>query len=224
MSKLISPSLICTDLCNLESEIREIEALGATLLHVDIIDGVYSPDMPLGIETVRQLRKRTKLEFDVHLMSTNNAPYVDLLLQSGIQRLAFQTDYEKRPNILLRKIRAAGVKAGIAIAPETALESIYPLLPLCDFVLIMRIDAGYAHLSGQNVYPHADRKIAQLKAYAQENCLSFEIEVDGRVDLESMRTLAQAGADVFVSGSRGLFDAKHSRAENWKLMTEVLSL
>ena len=96
ITKRISPSLICMDLCNLEKEIRSLEALGCDMLHIDIIDGIYSPDMPLGISTVKQLRKCTDMTFDAHLMAANNAPYVDLLLECGVDRLCFHTEFEKR--------------------------------------------------------------------------------------------------------------------------------
>ena len=218
--KKLSPSLICMDLCNLEREIQRLESLGITLLHIDVIDGIYSPDMPLGIETVKQLRQRTNLEFDVHLMSVHNEPYVDLLLDVGVQRLCFQTEYEKRPTILLRKIRSKGVKAGIALAPETPLCAVKEILPLCDFVLIMRIDAGYAHLPGQNVYPSADQKVSELRKYATEQGLNIEIEIDGRVDKECMEKLSCA--NIFVSGSRGLFFKDRTWEENWEILKEVL--
>ncbi|MBQ8310255.1 MAG: ribulose-phosphate 3-epimerase, partial [Clostridia bacterium] len=166
--KNIAPSLICMDLCNLEQEISFLEKIGCRMLHVDIIDGIFSPDMPLGIDMIRQIRKKTDMVLDSHLMSTNNAPYIDLLLNCGIDRLCFHPEFEARPSILLRKIRAAGVKAGLAISPETTVESVRYLLPLCDFVLLMRIDAGYAHLQGQIVYPQTEEKICILQRYIKE--------------------------------------------------------
>ena len=222
MKKTISPSLICMDLCNLEREVKSLEALGCDMLHVDIIDGVYSSDMPLGIETVRRLRKLTNLTFDAHLMSVNNTPYVELLLESGVDRLCFHTEYEARPTILLRKIKSAGIKAGIAISPETTIDSIEYLLPLCDFVLLMRIDAGYAHLPGQIVYPQINEKIAILKKYMEKYNMSLEIEVDGRVGFDETEELLSEGVDTFVSGSKGLFDKQNTRETNWQKLKDIL--
>ena len=220
--KRISPSLICMDLCNLQSEIEKLEKIGCDMLHVDIIDGIFSPDMPLGINTVRQLRKISNLEFDTHLMSINNTPYVEMLLESGVDRLCFHPEYEKRASILLRKIRAKGVKAGLAINPEISIESIRYLLPLCDFVLLMRIDAGYAHLPGQIVYPQTEEKIALLQKYMKEYGISFEIEVDGRVGFEETEQLLKKGADTFVSGTKGLFFGSDSLENNWSKLQKII--
>ena len=222
MKKQIAPSLICMDLCNLQSEVKFLEAIGCEMLHVDVIDGIFSPDMPLGIETVRRLRKLTQMTFDTHLMSVNNPTYVDLLLECGIDRLCFHPECEQRPSILLRKIRAAGVKAGLAISPETTVESIRYLLPLCDFVLLMRIDAGYAHLSGQIVYPQTDEKLDLLKRYRTEMGLSFELALDGRMGFEETKYFLEKDVDVFVSGTKGVFHPDHTREENWDQLQEIL--
>jgi ribulose-phosphate 3-epimerase len=221
--KRISPSLICMDLCNLAGEVAELEALGCDMLHVDVIDGIFSPDMPLGVETVRRLRARTKMIFDAHLMSVNNAPYVDLLLESGIDRLCFHTEYEPRPSILLRKIKAAGVKAGLAVSPETKIEEIEYLLSLCDFVLLMQIDPGYAHLPNQIVYPQTNEKIAVLRRYMEKYGIEIEIEVDGRVGFEETRELMKIGADTFVSGSKGVFSPNGTIEENFAKLQKILN-
>lgn len=221
-TKRISPSLICMDLCNLQSEIKKLEKIGCDMLHVDIIDGIFSPDMPLGINTVRQLRTISDITFDAHLMAVNNTPYIEMLLESGVDRLCFHTEYEQRPSILLRKIRAKGVKAGIAISPETTVESIRYLLPLCDFVLLMRIDAGYAHLSCQIVYPQIEEKIELLQKYMKEYGISFEIEVDGRVGFEETKHLLEAGVDTFVSGTKGLFFDGDAFENNWNKLQQII--
>ena len=220
--KQISPSLICMDLCNLQQEVKSLEQLGCKMLHIDIIDGIFSPDMPLGINVVKELRNITGMIFDTHLMSVNNMPYVDMLLDCGIDRLCFHTEYEARPSIVLRKIKSAGVKAGIAISPETTIESVKYLLSLCDFVLLMRIDAGYAHLPGQTVYPQTEEKIELLNNLKTKYNLDFEIEVDGRVGFEATKELLAAGVDTFVSGSKGLFCSGHSREENWGILQKIL--
>ena len=220
--KNIAPSLICMDLCNLEQEIRFLEQLGCRMLHVDVIDGIFSPDMPIGIDTIRQMRKKTDMILDTHLMSTNNAPYVDLLLGCGIDRLCFHPEFEARPSILLRKIRAAGVKAGLAISPETTVESVRYLLPLCDFGLLMRIDAGYAHLPGQLVYPQTEEKIDILQRYVKEYG-PLEIALDGRMGFEETEHFSALGVTSFVSGTRGIFHPQGSREENWERLQEILA-
>ncbi len=218
MENCISPSLICMNLCNMKQEIKELENLGCKMVHIDIIDGRFSLDMPLGIGAVKQLRQYTNMLFDVHLMSVENTPYIDMLIDAGVDRICFHTEYEPRPSILLRKIKAANIKAGIAISPETTLDSLRCLLPLCDFVLIMRIDPGYAHLQGQKVYPFADEKIAYLRSLYP----NVEIEVDGRVGFEDMPKLLELGANTFVSGTKGLFCPENSRSDNFKLLENIL--
>ena len=218
MKNLISPSLICGDLINLENQIKEFENLGCEMIHIDIIDGRFSPDMPLGIGTVKNLRKCTDLIFDVHLMSVDNEPYIDLLIDAGADRICFHTEYAQRPNILLRKIKAAGIKCGIAISPETTVDSLKHLFPLCDFVLIMRIDPGYAHLAGQGVYNFTDDKISDIRKMYPD----LEIEVDGRVGFEETKHLLKLGCNTFVSGSKGFFCKENSKEENFKKLKEIL--
>lgn len=219
--KNIAPSLICADLCNLQSEVCELESIGCKMLHVDIIDGIFSPDMPLGVGTVKKLRKMTGMIFDAHLMSVNNQHYAEMLL-TCVDRLCFHIEYEARPAILLRKIKEAGVKAGLAVSPETPIEQIEYLLPLCDFVLLMRIDAGYAHLAGQNVYPQTEEKIAKIREYEKKYGISLEIEVDGRVGFNETETLLKHGVDTFVSGTKGIFERSDSRANNLAKLQKIL--
>ena len=218
----IAPSLICMDLCNLEQEIKSLEELGCEMLHVDVIDGLFSPDMPLGVETVRKLRERTNMVFDTHLMSVNNAPYVDMLLTCGIDRLCFHPECETRPSILLRKIRATGVKAGLAISPEITIESIRYLLDLCDFVLLMRIDAGYAHLPGQIVNTQTKEKIQQILDYGKQSGHTPEIGIDGRVGFEETAEFLRLGVNTFVSGTKGIFHPDHTRQENWDRLQTII--
>ena len=220
--KNIAPSLICADLCNLASEVAELESIGCRMLHIDIIDGIFSPDMPLGVSTVKKLRSLTGMSFDTHLMSVNNQPYVDMLLECGIDRLCFHSEFEARPSILLRKIKAAGVKAGLAVSPETKIEAIEYLLPLCDFVLLMRIDAGYAHLAGQNVYPQTEEKIAKIHEYERKYGIELEIEVDGRVGFAETEALSKLGVDTFVSGTKGVFAPSAARAENFERLQKII--
>lgn len=220
--KTIAPSLICTDLCDLRAETAALERIGCTMLHIDIIDGIFSPDMPLGIGTVKSLRDFCSMVMDVHLMAVDNTPYVDMLLNVGIERLCFHPEYEARPSILLRRIRAAGVKTGLAVNPETKIEQIEYLLPLCDYILLMRIDAGYAHLAGQAVYPQTEEKIGKLHTYAKKYNISLEIEVDGRVGFAETEALARLGVNTFVSGTKGIFAPTGTREENFKKLQDIL--
>ncbi len=222
MKKTISPSLICMDLCNLEKEVKELEGLGCDMLHVDIIDGIFSPDMPIGVDTVKQVRRHTNMAFDAHLMAADNLPFVKLLCEAGIDRLCFHTEFEPRPNIIIKEIKSHGIKAGIAISPETTVSSLIHLIELCDFVLVMRIDPGYAHLAGQGVYSFIDDKIKELAKIRKEKGLNFEIEVDGRVGFDDIEPLSEIGVNTFVSGTKGYFSPDNTKEENWKKLSEKL--
>ena len=215
--KKISPSLICMDLCNIEAEVLRLEMLGISMLHIDIIDGIYSPDMPLGVDIIRQLREKSNMEFDAHLMSVNNEAYAELLLESGINRLCFHTEFEKRPSILIRKIKSRGVKAGIAISPETPISILEHLIPMCDFVLLMRIDAGYAHLAGQGIYDCVDGKIAKIREISKD----IEIEVDGRIGFDEIASLGRQGVDTFVCGTKSLFLKPCNIEENYERIKKI---
>jgi len=218
----IAPSLICTDLCNIQAQVQQLEAMGCSTLHIDIIDGRFSPDMPLGIDIVRQLRTRTGMTFDVHLMAKDNLPYIELLLAAGADRLCFHPEYEARPAILLRKIRAAGCMAGLAVSPEVPAVQIEPLLCLCDFLLIMRIDAGYAHLPGQQVYSHINDKIRVLQDAIRRQNHTIDLEADGRVGFADIVPLAKLGVTTFVSGTAGVFHPENTREENWKRLQKII--
>ena len=118
---IISPSLICLDLCNLESQVKLLEAAGLSMLHVDILDGHFSPSMPLGLETVRQLRAKTGLAFDCHVMTMAQDYFVDELLDIGVQQIVFHAETQPHIDGMLNRIHAKGVRAGVALRPATPL-------------------------------------------------------------------------------------------------------
>lgn len=200
-SCIISPSLICFDLCNLEEQVRLLEQTGVKLLHVDILDGHFSPSMPLGLDTVRQLRDKTTLEFDVHLMATEQDYFVDELLDIGVQQIVFHSECEKHVDQMLNKIKSKGVRAGVALKPATSLSTIEYVIEKCDTVLLMLINPGYAGSAKEKQVPYAERKIKDLRNMINEQRLSTLIEIDGRVSVENIKSYAGSYVDVFVTGS-----------------------
>lgn len=197
---VISPSLICLDLCNLESQVRVLERNGVTMLHVDILDGHFSPSMPLGLDTVRQLRARTDLAFDCHVMVTEQDYFVNELLDIGVQQLTFHVETQPHTDGMLNRIRAAGVRAGVALKPATPLSVLDYVLEKCDAVLLMLINPGYAFMKGEAQVPYADRKIRELRAMIDTRGLDTRIELDGRVSPQNIRDWGGV-ADLFVTGS-----------------------
>lgn len=198
---IISPSLICLDMCNLESQIRELEATGIRMLHVDILDGHFSPSMPLGLETVRQLRAKTDMEFDVHLMVTEPEYFVSELLDIGVQQIVFHLESTPHLDGMLNRIKSAGVKAGVALKPATPLSSLDYIVEKCDTVLLMLINPGYASSAGERQVVYADRKIHELRTMIRERDLSTKIEVDGRVSLDNIEKYGSGEVDIFVAGT-----------------------
>ena len=178
---IISPSLICLDMCNLESQAKLLEAHGIKALHVDILDGHFSPSMPLGLDTVRQLRAKTNLEFDCHVMVTEPDYFVDELLDIGVQQLVFHAETERHLDGMLNRIHAKGVRAGVALKPGTPLSALEYVLEKCDTVLLMLINPGYAFVKGETQVDYAARKIHDLRKMIDERGLDTKIEIDGRI-------------------------------------------
>ena len=161
---ILAPSLIsCCDLCNLEQSVKTLEDGGIELLHVDILDGHFSPSMPLGLDTVAQLRTRTSMPFDVHLMASENDYFVRELLDIGVEQLVFHAETERHIDNRLNQIHAAGARAGIALKPATPLSVLDYVLEKCDAVLLMLINPGYAQCRTEGQVPYAARKIRELR-------------------------------------------------------------
>ena len=200
---ILSPSLIsCCDLCDLTGSVRKLENAGIEMLHVDILDGHFSPSMPLGLDTVRQLRKKTDMIFDVHVMTTAHDFFVSELLDIGVQQLVFHGEMEPHMDYRLNQIKKAGVKAGVALKPGTPLSSLEYVLEKCDAVLLMLINPGYAQEKSEGQVPYAARKVNELHEMIASRGLDTKVILDGRISKENMAQFAPQGiADIFVAGS-----------------------
>lgn len=193
------------------------------MLHVDILDGHFSPSMPLGLDTVRQLRKKTDLFFDCHLMTTEQDFFVDELLDIGVDQIVFHGETQPHIDGMLNRIHAKGVKAGVALKPSTPLAEVEYVLDKCDTVLLMLINPGYAFVKGEKQVTYADRKIRELRKMIDDRKLHTKIEVDGRISMENIQTYGQKNVDIFVTGSTCIKkDAlEQSLEELMKLRKEV---
>lgn len=200
-SCILSPSLICLDMCNLEREVRSLEKAGIKMLHLDILDGHFSPSMPLGLDTVRQLRAKTDMFFDCHVMVTEQDYFVDELLDMGVDQIVFHGETQPHIDGMLNRIHAKGVKAGVALKPSTPLTELEYVLDKCDTVLLMLINPGYAFVKGEKQVAYADRKIRELRKMITDRGLNTKIEVDGRISPDNIRTYGKGDVDIFVTGS-----------------------
>lgn len=215
---LISPSILAADYANLERDVRAAAHAGADLLHVDVMDGHFVPNISIGAPVVASLRKLDALPLDVHLMIENPSKYVDMFCDAGA---AYLTVHLEAPDVqpvadTLRSIRARGVKAGLSIKPKTPVAAVRELLPLCDLLLVMTVEPGFG---GQKFIDGSTGRIAEAKSLVRALSPDCFIEIDGGVDETNVAACRDAGADVAVMGS-ALF--RGDVGERMKLMRSVL--
>lgn len=198
---LYSPSLIsCCDLCNLESSVHILENSGLKMLHIDILDGYFSPSMPLGLDTVRQLREKTEIFFDCHVMVKEQDYFIDELLDIGVEQIIFHAETQPHIDGMLNRIHARGVKAGVALKPATPLSVLEYVLEKCDTVLLMLINPGYAFVKGEKQVSYADKKVKALRQMIDERNLNVKIEIDGRISQHNIQAYG-TDVDFYVIGS-----------------------
>ena len=198
---IISPSLICLDMLHLEDQIRQLENNGVEMLHVDILDGHFSPSMPLGFETLIQVRKITDLPFECHVMVEDPQYFVDELLRIGVQQITFHQETAPHVDGLINYIHSAGVRAGLALKPSTHLSVLEYELEKCDSVLLMQINPGYASSKGESAVPYSYRKIKELRKMINDRGLDTKIIIDGRVSLQNIEDFGKDTVDIFVGGT-----------------------
>lgn len=217
----ISPSLICTDMCNLERSVRELEDAGVDMLHIDIIDGYFSPSMPLGLDTVSALRKKTGLPFDVHLMVNDNGFFINEMLNTGVQQICFHYESAVHADRLLSTIKKSGACAGVALAPATPVSVLEYIIEKCDYIMLMLINPGFAGYSDENPVSYALRKIADTYQFINKRGLDVSVEIDGRVSIENIENYVSTGADILVAGSSSLFLKGNTLNQNLELIRQA---
>ena len=196
----IAPSILAADFANLERDIRNIEENGADFVHVDIMDGIFVPNISIGIPVVKAIRPVTKLPLDVHLMIDRPIRYVEEFVKAGADFVTIHIEADQPQNTLeaLDKIHAMGAKAGIVLKPKTPAEAAIPYLEKCDMILIMTVEPGFG---GQSFMADQMEKVSQLKEWMDDINPDCLIEVDGGVDSKTHAVCKEAGANVLVAGS-----------------------
>lgn len=194
----IAPSILAADYAQFGRELERLEQTAAEYVHIDIMDGQFVPNISFGADVVASMRKHSKQVFDVHLMVVNPERYVDAYAQAGADMMTIHTESTLHIHGALQKIKAAGMKAGVAINPGTPVEAVVPVLPLVDQVLVMTVNPGFG---GQTFIPETLSKIERLVALREQAQLTFDIEVDGGIDDKTISLAKAAGANVFVAGS-----------------------
>ncbi len=194
----IAPSILSADFTKLADEIAAVEAGGARVLHVDVMDGHFVPNITIGLPVVKSLRKRTNLTIDTHLMIEEPSRYAVKFVEAGADMVSVHVEADVHLQRTLVAIREAGGKAGIAINPATPLSALEEALPYADFVLLMSVNPGFG---GQSFIPTSIDKLRRLKRMIDERGLDTKIEIDGGIDLDNIAEIVGAGAEIIVAGS-----------------------
>ena len=199
----IAPSILAADFARLGEQVAAVERDGAEMLHIDVMDGRFVPNISIGVPVVESLRAATDLTLDCHLMIVEPGRYVEAFAKAGARMISVHQEACPHLDRDIRRIRDLGAQAGVALNPATPLHVLDEVLPLVDFVLIMSVNPGFG---GQKLIPAAVEKVGALAGVRAERRLDFRIEVDGGVDLSNAAAIAAAGCDILVSGS-GIFGA-----------------
>jgi len=194
----IAPSILSADFTRLGEEIKAVKAGGAKVLHVDVMDGQFVPNITIGLPVVKSIRKMTDMTIDTHLMIVDPGRYAAKFVEAGADMVSVHVEADPHLHRTLCSIRDAGGKAGIAINPATPLVDLEEALPFADFILLMSVNPGFG---GQSFIETSIDKLRRLRTMIEGRGLETKIEIDGGVDLENISTIVESGAEIVVAGS-----------------------
>jgi len=191
----IAPSILSADFAKLADEISIVESAGVNIVHLDVMDGHFVPNITIGPPVIAKLRKYSDLVFDSHLMISEPARYAERFVEAGVDHITFHIEATNEPEKLIDKLHELGVTAGVCLNPETPVESIEKVAPLCDMVLVMTVHPGFG---AQKFMPEAAKKIVQVREIVGPE---IRVEVDGGVDSTTTSIVVSYGADTLVAGN-----------------------
>jgi len=194
----ISPSILSADFSQLGKEIKRLEDGGADLIHVDVMDGHFVPNLTIGPPVIKALKKNCSIEFDVHLMISPVHKYIEAYSEAGADIITIHPEATEDLNASVAKIKKLKKKVGLSLNPETKVEIIKDYLHIIDLVLIMSVNPGFG---GQKFMPEVLEKIKELKKIQKDKNIDFDIEIDGGINFENSKIAIEAGANILVSGT-----------------------
>ncbi len=214
---MIAPSILSADFSCLGAEVAEVEAAGAKIIHIDVMDGHFVPNLTIGPIVVEALRVKTKMILDCHLMVNEPEKMIPWFAEAGADWITFHDEAASNAEMLIDQIHHLGKKAGISIKPNTPIEMIEPLLSKLDLVLVMSVEPGFG---GQKFMPSALQKVRWLSKQKLEHSYSFKISIDGGINLTTIVEAKKAGVEIFIAGS-AVFSEK-DRAQSFQKLEQAI--
>ena len=211
----ISPSILAADFSQLGNEIKRLEEGGADMIHVDVMDGHFVPNLTIGPPVIKSLKKNSSLIFDVHLMISPVHKYIEAYSDAGADIITIHPEATDDLDLSISKIKQLKKKVGVSLNPETKIDNIIEFLDKIDLVLIMSVNPGFG---GQKFMPEVLSKVKNLKSIQKEKKLNFDIEIDGGINFENYKLAIEAGANILVSGTTIFKDNNGDVKKNIELL------
>jgi ribulose-phosphate 3-epimerase len=220
VAAVLAPSLLSADFARLGAEVKAVEAGGAALIHLDVMDGHFVPNLTIGPAVASAVRRVTQLPLDCHLMVEEPARYLEPFVEAGVEMISVHVEVERHLHRTVNRIHELGAKAGVVLNPATPLIALEQILAAVDFVLLMSVNPGFG---GQTLIPSVLDKARRLREWIDREGLDTRIEIDGGVNLENLEDVARTGVDVIVAGS-AVFQSGDARQTTAAMVRQLAAL